>query len=62
MKYEVLEKSGEWIVLREGVELARFVEQLQALKDIARRLGDAAPVEGSTSLALRYQHRPDRAA
>ena len=56
MKYEVVESGGEWIVRREGCELARFAEQDRALADVAARL-KAAPGDGPASLAVRYQPR-----
>ena len=57
MKFEVIECSGGWIVRRDGVELARFDEQLEALNDIAERLRAASEVEASYSLAMRYAAR-----
>ena len=58
MKFEVIEHLGEWIVRRDGVELARFGEQLAALADVAERLRDAdEPENHSYSLAMRYQAR-----
>ena len=59
MKFEAIEDLGEWIVRRDGVELARFGEQLAALADIAERLRDTGePQIDSCSLAMRYQARP----
>ena len=58
MKFEVIEHLGEWIVRRDGVELARFGEQLEALADIAERLRDSEEERASSySLAMRYQAR-----
>ncbi len=57
MKFEVIESSGEWIVLCDSVEIARFGEQLDALADIADRLSDANEEDVSYSLAVRYQAR-----
>jgi hypothetical protein len=57
MKYEVLEESGEWIVRRDGVEVARFAEQDSALADVAARLRGQAAEPGSFSLTMRYQPR-----
>ncbi len=57
MKFEVIESNGEWIVRRDGVEIARFDEQLDALADIAERLNDAHKADASYSLAMRYQAR-----
>ena len=57
MNFEVIENSGEWIVRRDGVELARFGGQVDALADVTERLRDADEVEASYSLAMRYQAR-----
>jgi hypothetical protein len=57
MKYEVIESGGEWIVQREGVELARFADQSEALDDIAARLREVEPGEAAVSLRVRYQAR-----
>ena len=57
MKFEVIEDTGEWIVRRDGVELARFAEQLEALADVGERLREANEVESSYSLAVRYATR-----
>jgi hypothetical protein len=57
MKYEVIESSGEWIVQHEGIELARFPEQSDALDDVAERLREVTPGEDAVSLRVRYQAR-----
>ena len=57
MKFEVIESLGEWIVRRDGVELARFGDQLAALADIAERLRDVGETPASYSLAMRYEAR-----
>jgi hypothetical protein len=57
MKFEVIETSGEWIVRRDGVELARYGDQLEALADIGERLREAGEADASYSLAMRYEHR-----
>lgn len=57
MKFEVVESSGSWIVRCDGVELARFGDQDQALADIAERLRAADEVKTSYSLAMRYAAR-----
>jgi len=57
MKYEVVEHLGEWIVRRDGEELARFDEQLAALADVTERLGGSKPADESYSLAVRYAAR-----
>jgi hypothetical protein len=57
MKFEVIESPDEWIVCRDGVELARFGDQLQALAEVTVRLAGMAKVGGSYSLAVRYRPR-----
>jgi hypothetical protein len=57
MKFEVVEDGGEWIVRRDGVELARFIDQLEALADIGERLRETQESDESYSLAMRYQAR-----
>jgi hypothetical protein len=57
MKFEVIENLGEWIVRRNGLEIARFGEQLEALGDVAERLRDSHESPGVYSLAVRYQAR-----
>ena len=57
MKFEVIESRDEWIVCRDGVELARFADQLEAMADVTNRLAGADKVEGSYSLAVRYRPR-----
>jgi hypothetical protein len=57
MKYEIREDSGEWIVQRDGVEVARFAQQDEALADIAERLREKGPDSQSYSLTMRYQPR-----
>ena len=57
MKYEVLEEAGEWVVQRDGVEVARFAQQDDALADVAERLKAHDANDGSYSLTMRYQAR-----
>jgi hypothetical protein len=57
MRYEVLEQAGEWIVTRDGVEVARFAQQDDALADVAERLREKPTDSGSYSLTMRYQPR-----
>jgi len=57
MKYEVIETGGEWIVRSDGVELARFGAQAEALDHVALRLRDAEPGVDAVSLRVRYQAR-----
>jgi len=56
MKFEVVETGGEWVVSREGEELARFAEQDQALNDVAGRLR-GADADQPTTLSMRYERR-----
>ena len=56
MKFEVVEAGGEWIVSREGQELARFTGQDEALNDVAGRLREA-DAEQSATLSMRYERR-----
>ena len=55
MNYEVIESAGQWIVHGDGVELARFDHQNDALNDVAERLRDAGPGDETISLRLSYQ-------
>ncbi|WP_309090772.1 hypothetical protein [Phenylobacterium sp.] len=57
MKFEVVETGGEWIVSREGEELARFAAQEAALSDVAGRLREADAGQ-SAALCMRYERRP----
>jgi hypothetical protein len=62
MKFEVVEESldgGDWVVRRDGVEVARHREQEQALADIAERLRDhrRSDPDLSYSLTMRYLAR-----
>jgi hypothetical protein len=57
MKYEVIEQSGDWIVQHDGVEVARYPEQDQALSDVSRRLTGAEVGDAGASVAVRYQAR-----
>ena len=57
MKFEIIQEPGEWVVRRDGVEVARHADQLEALADIAERLRGADEEPGAYSLAMRYQAR-----
>ena len=57
MKYEVIESGEEWVVQSEGVELARYAAQAQALEAVAARLRDAKPGEDAVSLKVCFQPR-----
>jgi hypothetical protein len=57
MKYAVVEAAGEWIVQREGLELARFRDQIEALTHVADLLRGHEQTDGSYSLSMRYQAR-----
>lgn len=56
MKYEIVESAGQWIVRREGGEVARFCEQGLALAHVASRLKVEAG-DGPASLSMRYERR-----
>jgi hypothetical protein len=56
MKFEVIESGGEWIVRREGDEVARFAAQDLALGHVADELRKAEAA-GPASLAMRYERR-----
>lgn len=57
MKFEVTQTGGEWIVSNDGVELARFDKQAQALDHVAAHLRKAPPAREPVSLRMRYQAR-----
>lgn len=57
MKYEVHESSGEWLVLCEGAEVARFADQDAALAYLTARLREREAAPGSHSLTMRYAAR-----
>lgn len=57
MKFEIVEDTEAWIVLCDGREVARFLEQDQALADIATRLKAQPEVDACFSLAMRYKVR-----
>lgn len=57
MKFEVIEDVGDWIVRRDGVELARFRDQDAALADIAERLHACSNPSFRYSVAVRYLER-----
>ena len=57
MRFEVVESGGEWIVRRNGSEVARFPAQDEALSHVAG-LFRAVDAEGPASLAVRYEPRP----
>jgi len=57
MKFEVVETDKDWVLRCEGVEVARFRAQEDALADVADRLRGEADRDLSYSLAMRYQAR-----
>jgi hypothetical protein len=57
MNYEVVENSSEWIVCQDGVELARFEGQDEALAEVGRRLREAESCDEPASLSMRFQSR-----
>lgn len=52
----MVETAGEWVVSRDGQELARFAGQDEALNDVAVRLRDADG-DRPTTLCMRYERR-----
>jgi hypothetical protein len=54
MKYEVIERTGIWLVQEQGVEVGRFERQALALDEVTRRLQNA-PVGESVGLSMRFQ-------
>jgi hypothetical protein len=57
MKLEVVEDQDNWIVRRDGEDIARHRDQDQALADAAERLRDCPPQERSYSFTVRYLER-----
>ena len=57
MRYEVVESPDGWVVRRDGVEVACFACQSEALEEVARRLQGAGPQSGAVSLAMHFQRR-----
>jgi hypothetical protein len=57
MKYEVIETGEAWVVQAEGVELARFTAQDEALENVAARLREAEPCDQAVSLKVCYKPR-----
>jgi hypothetical protein len=57
MKYAVVETTRGWIVQREGLELARFHDQIEALTHVADLLRDCGQSDSRYSLAMRYLAR-----
>jgi hypothetical protein len=56
LRYELVEDAGGWIVRREGVEVARFDVQEDALNHVAEAMRGAAEGEAA-SLAVHYERR-----
>ena len=56
MRYEVVEEEGEWVILSDGRELARFQDQNTALSDVAQRLR-GADADTPARLSVRYERR-----
>jgi hypothetical protein len=55
MRFEIVERADEWIVLRDGTELRRFAAQNEALAFVTAELRGLK--EGTASLAMRYERR-----
>jgi hypothetical protein len=56
MRFEVVETAGEWVVRRNGEELARFTGQDEALHDVAARLR-GCDASQSAALSVRFERR-----
>ncbi|MGA0607588.1 hypothetical protein ACO2Q0_16475 [Phenylobacterium sp. VNQ135] len=56
MKYEVVQSDDQWVVSRDGQELARFAGQDEALNEVAVRLR-GADADAPTALCMRYERR-----
>jgi hypothetical protein len=57
MKLEVVEDQDNWIVRRDGEDLARFGDQDEALAEATERLRQDAIDRGLHSFAVRYLER-----
>ena len=57
MRYEIIEEQDDWVVARDGCELARYADQDTALHDVADRLKAADDGESAASLSVRYRNR-----
>jgi hypothetical protein len=55
--YEVVEAAGEWIVRRQGAEIARYAAQEAALRAVAEQMRQDRPERGAVSFAMRFQSR-----
>mgnify|MGYP006955304830 FL=1 len=52
----MVQTADEWVVIRNGQELARFPAQNQALNEVAYRLRDADASQPA-ALSMRYERR-----
>lgn len=57
MRYEVVESAEEWVVRRDGVEVARFARQGAAFDEVARHIQGESQYPGRVSLGLHFQRR-----
>jgi hypothetical protein len=57
MTYELIELGGEWIVCREGHEVARFARRGEATDHLAGLMRKIDVGDRPVSLRLRYQLR-----
>ena len=55
MKFAVVECGGDWIVQCDSVEVARFSEQPDALRDVTERLRELRGAGQRVSLAMCYE-------
>lgn len=61
MRFELQQVGAEWVVARDGVELARFETQQLALDDVAARLQAEGDPGAPNGLSLNFAP-PDTAA
>lgn len=57
MKFEIRESAGEWIVSRDGVEIARLPGQEAALERVTCEMRSISAAGGAVSLAMQYERR-----
>ncbi len=53
MRYEIIERAGQWIVECDGLEIARHVQQDAALELVSKRLRTSG--QERASLAVRFE-------
>ncbi len=57
MTFEMIEINGAWGERLDGVEIARFNEELNALAEVAERFRGTDEAGGAYALAMRDQER-----